>query len=125
MSRVRPRHAGKLVLGVWILVALLYFYISYDYVRISMNDKTFGEYLQYVVQIAGDDRRPTKEVRALILVKAEELGLPIRGDQIAILGGGDNLNVAVDYTVDIEVPVFEKGLYTKVMQHKVAYRKLN
>ena len=112
----------RLVLLVWLLVAIFYFYLSWDYIRASMNDKAFGDYLQYVVQIAAPQNRPVKEIRALILVKAEELSLPIRGEQITILGGGDSLNVRVNYDVNIEVPLIQRELYTKKFEHFVKYK---
>jgi hypothetical protein len=112
----------RLVLLVWLLVAIFYFYLSWDYIRASMNDKAFGDYLQYVVQIAAPQNRPVKEIRALILVKAEELSLPIRGEQITILGGGDSLNVRVNYDVNIEIPLIQRQLYTKKFEHFVKYK---
>jgi hypothetical protein len=112
----------RLVLLVWLLVAIFYFYLSWDYIRASMNDKAFADYLQYVVQIAAPQNRPVKEIRALILVKAEELSLPVRGEQITILGGGDSLNVRVNYDVNIEVPLIQRELYTKKFEHFVKYK---
>ena len=119
---VSPRpQARRLVLLVWILVLFFYFYLSYDYIRVSMNDGKLESYLDYVVELAGRENRPAKEVRTLILVKAEELGLPIRGEQIEILGGGQTLRVALAYDVDIEIPVFERVLYRKTFIHKANY----
>jgi hypothetical protein len=112
----------RLVLLVWLLVAIFYFYLSWDYIKASMNDKAFGDYLQYVVQIAAPQNRPVKEIRALILVKAEELSLPIRGEQITILGGGDSLNVRVSYDVNIEIPLIQRQLYSKNFDHFVKYK---
>lgn len=113
----------RLVLLVWILVAFFYFYLSYDYIRANMNDKQFADYLQYVVNIAGGENRPAKEIRALILVKAEELSLPIRGEQITILGGGDSLNVSVNYDVDIEIPLLQRQIFTKKFEHVARYQR--
>jgi len=116
-------HAKRLVLLFWVLVLIFYFYLSYDYIRISSADTKFQDYLEHVVQLAGNDNRPSKETRALILVKADELGIPIQGDQISILGGGNTLNVAVSYDVEIDVPIFRKGFYTKHFDHKASYRQ--
>ena len=113
----------RLVLLVWILVAFFYFYLSYNYIRANMNDRQFADYLQYVVQIAGGENRPAKEIRALILVKAEELSLPIRGEQITIRGGGDSLNVSVNYDVDIEIPLLQRQIYTKKFEHLAKYQR--
>jgi len=112
----------RLVLLVWILVAFFYFYLSYDYIRANMNDRQFADYLQYVVQIAGLENRPAKEIRALILVKAEELSLPVRGEQITILGGGNTLNVSVNYDVDIDIPLLQRQIYTKKFEHMAKYQ---
>src|SRR5437588_12949724 len=95
-------HLKRLVFLVWLLVAIFYFYLSYNYIRASMADRQFADYLQYVVQIAGNDNRPSKEIRALILVKAQELLLPVRGEQISIVGGGATRIVSVDCKVGVE-----------------------
>jgi hypothetical protein len=116
-------HVKRIVLLLWILVAFFYFYLSYNYIHASMNDKQFDDYLQYVVRIAADENRPAKEIRALILVRADELSLPVRGEQIAVNGGGENLSVAVSYDVDIEIPLLQRQIYTKKFEHKVKYEK--
>ena|SRR3989304_5509990 len=115
-------HLKRLVLLTWLLVAFFYFYLSYDYIRTSMNDKEFAEYLGYVVKIAGEEHRPSKEIRALILVKAEELSLPLLSERITILGGGETLNVSLSYDVDIVIPLVRREIYTKKFEHKVEYQ---
>ena len=115
----------RVVLLLWIVVAFFYFYLSYDYIRATSNDRLFADYLQYVVQIAGSENRPAKEIRALILVKADELSLPVRGDQIMIRGGGDSLNVALNYQMDIHVPLSERTIYSKEFEHKVRFKQIN
>ena len=115
----------RLVLLTWLLVGSFYFYLSWGYIRVTMDDQQFAEYLQYVVNVAGSEERPAKEIRALILVKAEQLNLPVRGDQITIQGGGRTLNVRVNYTVDIDVPVLQSTVYTKQINHFVQYQTGN
>ena len=56
------------------------------------------------------------------LVKAEDLSLPIRGEQITILGGGDSLNISVGYDVNIEIPLIQRQIYTKRFEHFVKYK---
>jgi hypothetical protein len=98
MSTVTPTtssgsYSKRFVLLIWLLVGFFYFFLSWGYIRATMNDQQFSDYLQYVVNIAGTEGRPNKEIRALILVKADQLNLPLRGDQIAIVGAGPTLNV--------------------------------
>jgi hypothetical protein len=112
----------RLVLLTWVLVGFFYFYLSWGYIRVTMDDQQFAEYLQYVVNVAGTEERPAKEIRALLLVKAEQLNLPLRGDQITINGGGRTLNIRVNYTVDIDIPVLQSTVYTKEINHFVQYQ---
>jgi hypothetical protein len=113
----------RLVLLTWIMVALFYFYLSWDYIRVTSSDKKFGEYLEYIVQLAGTERRPVKEVRTLILVKADELGLPVTVEQVAISGSGQTLAVNLTYDVDVEFPGLERVLYKKNFQHTIKYHQ--
>ncbi len=112
----------RLVLLTWALVAFFYFYLSYDYIRVSMNDKEFADYIQYVVQIGGGERRPAKEIRALILAKAEELSLDVEPERITVLGGGETLNVTLNYEVEIEVPLLRREIYTKKFEHELKFQ---
>ena len=116
MAETGPK-TKRVVLLSWLLVAVFYFYLSYDYIRASMNDRKFADYVQFVVQSAGNENRPAREIRTLILLKAQELSLPVRGDQIGIHGSGQNLNVRVSYNVDVEVPLLQRQIYTKKFDH--------
>ena len=107
---------------LWITGAFFSFYLSYDYIRVMKHDQEFAEYLRHVVQIAGTEERPPKEIRALLLVRAEELSLPIRGEQIAVAGGGQSLSVSVKYNVDIEIPLVQREIYSKRFEHKERFR---
>jgi len=113
----------RLVLLTWLMVTFFYFYLSWDYIRVTSSDKKFGEYLEYIVQLAGTERRPPKEVRTLILVKADELGLPVTKDQVAISGVGQTLAVDLTYDVNVEFPGLERVLYKKNFQHTIRYHQ--
>jgi hypothetical protein len=123
MAAVDGANRKRLALLLWALVAIFYFYLSYDYVRVTMNDRQFTDYMQYLVQIAGNEYRPAKEIRELLLVKADELSLPIPGSGITVLGGGDSLNVGVHYDVDIDIPVIQRQIYTKHFEHNFKYHR--
>ena len=112
----------RLALLLWALVAVYYFYLSYDYIRITKNDGIFADYLQHVVQLAGTEGRPAKDIRSLLLVKAEELSLPVGGQQIVVRGRGTTLDVAVNYDVDIDIPLLERQIYIKRFEHNASFQ---
>src|SRR5262245_35316618 len=113
MASGRSANIKRLVLLVWVLVAFFYFYLSYDYIQVTMNDRAFGDYLQRLVQVAGIERRSATDVRDLVLVKAEELSVPIHREQVLIRSGLDSLDISVNYDVQIDVPLIQRVIYTK------------
>jgi hypothetical protein len=113
----------RLTLLLWIVVIILYVYLSYDYIHVRTSDGQLGSYLDYVVQEAGNSNRPPKEVRDLILVKAEELSLPLRGDQIKISGERQNMQVSLSYDVDIQFPFLQRVIYHKIFDHQASYHQ--
>jgi len=122
MSIVRSSNRQRLTLLLWVLVASFYFYLCYDYIQMTSNDREFGDYMNYIVQLAGNDGRSPKEVRELLLVKAEQLSLPVRSDQIVVRGQRNTLNIAVNYDVDIDIPVIQREVYRKKFEHDVKYQ---
>jgi len=112
----------RLVLLFWLLIAVFYFYLSFDYIRVAMNNDKLGEYVRYVVQLAGNERSTPRQIRALLLVRADELGVPLTSEQIRIQGSGQNLKVSVAYDIDIDVPVLRAGFYQKHYEHQVSYK---
>jgi hypothetical protein len=121
-AKARRAVNAKLVLLLWVFVAFLYFNISYDYVRVTSRDRQFKDYIEFVVQLAGTENRSVKEIRDLLLVKADSLMLPVHGDQIVVKGSGANLNIIVNYDVDIEVPLIQREIYQKHFEHNVRYQ---
>src|SRR5437762_7792783 len=115
-------HLKRLVLLVWVLVAFFYFYLSYDYVRVTSSDRELGDYLQHIVQNAGNEGRSTKDIRDLLFTKAQELSLPLRRDQIEVKSTGRNsLDIRIKYDVDIEIPLIQREIYTKSFKHEAQY----
>jgi hypothetical protein len=114
-----------IVLMLWILLAAFYFSLAYDYIIASNKDKELDTYLQYIVEICGDDHRPNKEVRTLILTRAEELMIKLRDDQVGVSGSGTTLRITVNYMVDINMPIFRQSIYRKVFQHDTSYRNFH
>jgi len=123
MKRHENPHAKRLVLLVWVLVLIFYVYLSYDFLRVERLNNKFGEAVQHIAQIAGTERRTYKEIRTLVLVRADELGLPVSTEQITIAGSGPTLKINVAYDMEIDIPIFTRGFYSKHYEHKVAYRQ--
>jgi hypothetical protein len=117
------KKARRLAVVVWVLVGSYYFYIAYDYIRTEMNDDRMEAYIHQVVQLAGNEARTPKEVRALLLAKADELKIPLEPEHIKVQGAGQSLKVSVEYDVNIDIPIFQYGFYSKHYEHNISYRQ--
>src|SRR5437899_13032157 len=75
----RASHAQRYVaMLLWMFLGFLYVFLIGEWLTVSNRDKLFTEYIDHVIQVAANEQRPAKEVRALILIKAGDLSLPVR-----------------------------------------------
>jgi hypothetical protein len=108
------------------IVMFLFSFLSFVYISLfgqwmalNSRDKVFTEYLNGVLQTAALEKRPAKEVRALLLVKAEDLSLPISDDSIRISGQGQTLKAAVRYKADINMPIVNQPVHRLRFYHQL------
>ena len=117
-------NAKRLVLLFWVVVAFYYFGITYDYISKELRNDRLAAYVHYVVQLAGRETRTPREIRSLLLAKADELSIPLASEEIKIVGSGSSLKISLGYDVTIRTPILAIGLYTKHYDHAVGYRDM-
>ena len=119
----RTSHAQRYVaMSLWMFLGFLYVFLISQWLTVSNRDKLFTEYIDHVIQVAANEQRPAKEVRALILIKAGDLFLPVQEDEIQITGKGLALRAAVHYKVDISLPIVNQPVYRMRFDHDLALR---
>jgi hypothetical protein len=106
--------------GLWTVIAVMYFSMFQQWVSVTMNDRAFAEYMEDVTRMAATEQRPAKDVRDLLLIRAEQLELPINNYQIAVRGHGDDLKGTVHYDAEITVPFLNQKVYEISFKHDVA-----
>ena len=121
-SVIAGEHAGHseryIATFLWMFLGFLYVSIASQWFTVSSRDKVFTEYTYQVIQAAANEQRPAKEVRALILIKAEDLSVPIQGDAIQIDGNGRQMKAAVHYKADISMPIVNQPVFRITFQHE-------
>ena len=119
----RASHAQRYVaMFLWMSLGFLYVFMISQWLTVNNRDKLFTEYIDHVIQVAANEQRPAKEVRTLILIKAEDLFLPVQEDEIQITGKGLALRAAVHYKVDISLPIVNQPVYRMRFDHDRALR---
>lgn len=106
----------------WLFLAFMYASLISQWLTVSKRDHAFAEYTDSVMQVAANEQRPAKDVRALVLIKAEDLSLPVHGNDVQITGKGQTLRAAVHYNADISMPILNQPVYRMRFDHDLALR---
>ncbi|HYR91413.1 MAG TPA: hypothetical protein VE422_45580 [Terriglobia bacterium] len=120
------RHLRRyLVLALWVVAGTIYAHMVFQWIEISSKDREFARSMQHAIQLVGMENRPSKDLRALLLVRAEAFSIPIRGNEILINGKGETLEVSLRYEADITFPLLDKAIYRMMFNHQVRFRPPN
>jgi len=68
--------------------------------------------------------RPAKEIRTLLLVKAEQLSIPVSEERIDITGHGQMLGTVIAYDREIKIPMLGGPLYRWEFRHTLSNKPL-
>ena len=118
----QPSPARRYVtLCLWLVVVLMFFSLAKQWIVLTSSDKEFTEYVESVLRRAAIDHRPAKEIRALLLVKAEQLSIPVSEGRIDVTGQGQTLGTVIAYDREIKVPMLGGPLYRMEFRHNLSY----
>jgi hypothetical protein len=101
----------RLVFMLWFLIAIIYFSLARSYIRVSMNNNEFGEFLQSYINLVLSQRRSPDDLRAPVMAKARELEIPLDPVNVEIIGGGEAMELVVSYGLTIEFPLLSDAGY--------------
>jgi hypothetical protein len=122
-TTVNPKAEGHIrrdaVVLLWTLIGILYLSLASQWITTTWRDKDLTEYMNQVVRVAANEHRDVKETRALILMKASQLSLPVRADDVRVSGAGQRMIAAVHFKADISMPIVNQSVYTMVFNHNV------
>ena len=118
----QPSPARRYVtLCLWLVVVLMFFSLAKQWIVLTSSDKEFTEYVGSVLRRAAIDHRPAKEIRTLLLVKAEQLSIPVSEGRIDVTGQGQTLGTVIAYHREIKVPMLGGPLYRMEFRHNLSY----
>ena len=82
---------------------------------------SFAQYLRVAVQLVGAQGRTSRELRQLVMAKAQELEIPVDPERVEISGERQTLRLIVGYEVDIAIPLISEAGYQKAFEHEVRF----
>jgi hypothetical protein len=121
----QPSPARRYItLCLWLVVVLMFFSLAKQWIVLTSSDKEFTEYVESVLRRAAIDHRPAKEIRTLLLVKAEQLSIPVSEERIDITGHGQMLGTVIAYDREIKIPMLGGPLYRMEFRHTLSNKPL-
>jgi hypothetical protein len=109
-------------LTVWLFFAGLFFSVAGQWTNFTYADKQFTDYVDGLVHRAAIERKGPSELRTLVLLKADELSIPVHNEHISITGQGETLATLIDYDTEIRFPMVNRVLYRMEFTHNFHYR---
>jgi cell division protein FtsL len=110
-ERARERHgergAGHLKAIVWSLILLALIYIAVKVIPVLVDEYQFQDSIQNVARFASANRQNNEQVKQEVVKVAEKQELPIQPDQIKVEGTSGNVHIHVDYSVTLDLKVYQ------------------
>lgn len=105
---MNPLPRWRIVAGSLVLAALVFFAILFAPVYI--RNLKLQNFVDEVTHGVGNDKQPDDALRARVLQKAHELGLPVKEDNVRIYRK-DGLRIDVQYAVTVTAPLYSVNIH--------------
>ena len=76
-------------------------------VPVLINEYQFQDSLQDIARFASVNRRTNEQVKQAVIDEAKKEELPIEADDVKVEGSGGNVHINVEYSVTIDLKVYQ------------------
>ena len=101
------RGAGHLKAIVLTLILASCVYVAFKVIPILVNEYEFQDGIQTIARFASVNRDPSDKIREAVLKEAEKDDVPVQADDIKIEGNAGNVKINVDYSVTVDLSVYQ------------------
>ena len=105
---MNPLPRWRIVAGCAVLAALVFFAILFT--PVYVRNLKLQNYVDELTHGVGNDRQPDDTLRARVLGKAHDLGLPVTADNVRIYRR-DGLRIDVQYAVTVTAPLYSVSIH--------------
>ena len=104
MTRLGSRGEGRLGCILWLLAAGAVAMIAVKAVPVKLTDVEFADYIEEQAQFSG--RKSGETLKAHILKKAKELGIPLEKKKLKVEKSTRRVRIECSYTVTLDFGVY-------------------
>ena len=101
------RGAANFKAIVWTMILAAFIYVAAMTLPVLINEYQFQDSLQDIARFASVNRKNNEQVRQQVLEEAQKEDLPVQAENIQVEGNGGNIHINVDYSVTIDLKVYQ------------------
>jgi cell division protein FtsL len=109
-NRNREKGAGHTKAIVWTLVLVAFIYVTAMIVPVLINEYQFQDNLDQIARFSSVGHKSNSDVQKAVLEEAQKEDLPIQAEDIKVAGTGGNVHINVDYSVTVDLKVYQLTL---------------
>jgi len=106
-ARQTEKGAGHLKAIVITLILISLVYVGFKVVPYLISEYAFQDGIQDIARYASAMRQDAGKVRMAVLKEAEKDDIPVTSEDIKIEGTGGNFRISADYSVIVDLKVYQ------------------
>jgi predicted membrane protein len=106
-KRNGERGGGNLKAIVWTMILAAFIYVAAMTLPVLINEYQFQDSIQDIARFASANRKSNDQVRQAVLAEAQKEDLPVEADDIKVEGNAGNIHINVEYSVTIDLKVYQ------------------
>jgi hypothetical protein len=106
-KRHSQRGGANLKAVIWTMILAAFIYVAAMVLPVLVNEYQFQDSLQDIARFASVNRKNNEQIRQAVLAEAQKEDLPVQADNIKVEGNGGNIHINVDYSVTVDLKVYQ------------------
>lgn len=106
-GRKGERGGANIKAIVWTIILAVFIYVMAMLLPVLVNEYQFQDSLQDIARFASVNHRTNEQIKQAILDIAQKQELPVQAEDIKVSGTGGNVRLDVDYSVTIDLKVYQ------------------
>lgn len=106
-ERKGERGAGHFKAIFWTVILLSLIFVAFKVVPVLVNEYQFQDGIQNIARFASVNRTSPDAIKKSVLEEAQKDDLPVQAEDIKVQGGGQNVGITVDYSVTVDLKVYQ------------------
>jgi len=105
--RCGQKGASHLKAILWTVLLVSMIYVAVKVVPVLIDEYQFQDSLQEIARFASVNRRTPEQLKQAVMDVAQKQDLPVEVDNIKVGQNGGNIRIHVDYTVTVDLMVYQ------------------